>query len=641
MRTLPGRSRSATPSRVSLALASALALALVSCGGPSGPPGPPPDEGFEVSGTIALPPGHGVDLDTLRVVTPFGSFQVEADGTFTAEVSEDFVTELGVETADGALLLLGVTQGDTATVSLTSTAEALLYYLAGGMWLPAENQARLRAELRGREEAQPLAAELQRLLSAGGNGLAEADDDLIAAIEAAHASLFADVEFANPDAWLGLVPDAAANTVNNVLVQPTSRQAGAFLLHNQEGGGVVVLNELRRRATLLAYEVGWENVDREWQDVDPPVLAGSIEVPATGQLEFFNALYDVVTRDAPWAPVLSEPLGLPMRSGAFRSHYELVLLGPSIWAGTPAIMDDPRFASFQDEWQEIIGDRAVDLFLDELLLPLIEVYTLGWTAKFSAAKLREMRAHVRTIYDNHLLGLGVYIRQGPSGYAQGMRFVLEELAHNGTLRSDMINMVTEALEQSQRSRVSVENVERRLATRASAAAIAAAVQTVLVGGDVAKILYDLTGTPPAASWQAEVSAARFVLQPGGTATIGRTIAHDVRISVHAVGDVQGNFLFRWTTTGKHGTIYNFLGEEGLGFDTWHNEVLYQHKDPLNIMSWHVDTVTVEVFELDAGVTEIPDGTEAVARLSIVIKGEDCEVPTCSEYNGNLICFCDG
>src|SRR5690606_24836489 len=127
----------------------------------------------------------------------------------------------------------------------------------------------------------------------------------------------------------------------------------------------------------------------------------------------------------------------------------------------------------------------------------------------------------------HLLGLGVYIRAGPSGYAQGMRFVLEELAVNNNFRLQTMEMVSEALEQSRRNRLSTEVTTKRLAGRAAASAIAAAVQTVLVSGDVAKILYDLTGTPRAASWQAEVAPARFVLQPGGTAIIGPERAWEV------------------------------------------------------------------------------------------------------------------
>lgn len=614
-------------------------LMVVACGGPTGPQPPPPDEDFEVSGTISLPSGHGIDLGSLSVVTPFGSYPVDADGNFTAVAFEGVRTEIDVETADGELLLVGLTQGATAQVSLTTTAESLLYYLVGGMWLPSEQQDLVRGLLSGHGEAVPIAAELQRLLLGGGNGMAEADEALVAAIEAAHANLFADVEPAGTGLPTDLGLGGAANTTNLLIHPSGARQAGAMVLHDQMGGGVVVLNELRRPATLLAYEVGWEDVDRVYHPVEPPEEAGSVKVPATGQLEFFNALYDVVTLDAPWAPVLSESLAVPMRGGATRSHYELVLLGPSIWGGTPAIMEDPRFASFQDEWDDIIGERTIDQFLEELLLPLLEVYTLGRIAKHDAAKLRELRQGVRAIYDNHLLGLGLYVRSGPGGYASGMRFVLEELARNDTLRLQSLQLVRDALDESRRHKFSNQVVDKRLAGRAASSAIAAAVQTVLVSGDVAKILYDLAGTPPAASWQAEVAPGRWVLQPGGTAVLGPELAHDVRMQVFALDEVHGHYMFRWTTSGKHGTLSDYLDHEAITLDTPYPDVRYFHNDPLNIMPWHMDTVTVEIFELEPGVEAIPDDALPIARLHMIIRGQDCPVPVCTPYNDGEICFC--
>lgn len=98
-------------------------------------------------------------------------------------------------------------------------------------------------------------------------------------------------------------------------------------------------------------------------------------------------------------------------------------------------------------------------------IPLLEVYALGKVAKFDAAALRSAREKVKTIYDNHLLQLGVYLRTDPmGGYAAGLKFVLEEMAVNKTLRTDMIDMVVDALSMSERSKLSVEIIDAKLAT---------------------------------------------------------------------------------------------------------------------------------------------------------------------------------
>src|SRR5690606_40243557 len=199
---------------------------------------------------------------------------------------------------------------------------------------------------------------------------------------------------------------------SNIIIEPGSAtQAGVQVLHNPAGAGVVAQNEYRRPAALLAYEVAWENADKVETPVDPPVLVEQVDVPATGQLEFLNALVDVVTGDSPWSPVLSPSLKLGGHEGASRTHYQLVLIGPSGADATWPILSDERFTSFHDQWDDIILDKSIELFLDELLLPLMEVYGLGSMAKFDAAKLNKMRDRVRFIHDKHLAGLGVYLTQ--------------------------------------------------------------------------------------------------------------------------------------------------------------------------------------------------------------------------------------
>src|SRR5690606_37262546 len=108
-------------------------------------------------------------------------------------------------------------------------------------------------------------------------------------------------------------------------------------------------------------------------------------------------------------------------------------------------------------------------------------------------KLKAARDGVKAIYDSHLLGLGVYLQAGTTeGYALGVKFVLEELAKNKTLRLDMLEMVSRALDLSDRRKISIEAADARLAAQASAATIAFAVETVMVTGDITKFISDLT-----------------------------------------------------------------------------------------------------------------------------------------------------
>jgi hypothetical protein len=259
------------------------------------------------------------------------------------------------------------------------------------------------------------------------------------------------------------------------------------------------------------------------------------------------------------------------------------------------------------------------LFLDELLLPLVEVYGLGSLAKFDAAKLASMRARVRLIHDEHLAGLGVFLRNRQSGYVNGLKFVIEELAKNGQLRLDMLNMVRDALIESDKNKAAIDAMESRLSARASASAIAAAVQTLLVSGDVAKIMYDLSSSPAVVDWTAISAPTLFALTPE-SATVTRDNA-SARFTVVPKGATTGDFLYRWTTSGSHGDISD-LFEDGTEIVTDSKEIWYFHDTPLSIEDTDVDTISVEVFEVEPGATSIPPAANPVARMAAQVRGDD-------------------
>lgn len=613
-------------------------LALAACGGAPTPPDP--TGVLTVTGAVTLPAGSSHSMTTLSVSTPMGTYAVAADGSFEADVFAGARTELGVETAAGDLLLLGVSEGKSAAVSLTSTAEALLYYLVGGMWLPPEHQDTVRSLLEGVPEAASIAAELSRQLAAGGNGLTDPDPGLLAALESAHASLLGDPELRQ--LTVQAVAAARADRLNephlspaavdgsNIIIEPGSAvQAGAMVLHNPSGAGVVAQNEFRRPAKLLVYETGWEDAEGVLTENEPPLPVDEVDVPATGQLEFFNALVDVVTANSPWSPVLSSNVNLAGHEGASRTHYQLVVVGPSGTDATWPIMEDPRFEIFHGHWEDVEFEKSLELFLDELLLPLIEVYGLGSMAKFDAAKLTSMRSRVRLIHDEHLAGLGVMLRNRQSAYVNGLKYVIEELVTNRNLRLDMLDMVRDALAESDKNRAAIDAMEKRLSSRASATAIAAAVQTLLVSGDVAKIMYDLAGSPAVVDWTAVSAPSLFALTPD-QAIVTRANA-SARFTVVPKGGTSGDFLYRWTTSGSHGDLSDLL-QDGTTVVTDSTEIWYFHDTPLNIQDTDVDTISVEVFEVEPGATTIPPGADPVARMAALVKGDDRVLDSRIELN---------
>src|SRR5690606_14717842 len=186
----------------------------------------------------------------------------------------------------------------------------------------------------------------------------------------------------------------------------------------------------------------------------------------------------------------------------------------------------------------------------------------------------------------------------------------------------MLDMVRDALAESDANKASIEAMERRLSSRASASAIAAAVQALLVGGDVAKIMYDLASSPAVVDWTAVSAPSLFALTPE-RATVTRNNA-SARFTVVPKRATSGDFIFRWTTSGAHGDLSDLL-QGGTSIVTDSREIWYCHDTPLSIEDSDVDTISVEVFEVDPGATSIPPGATPVARMAAEVRGDDREL----------------
>lgn len=608
---------------------------LVACSGGSSPRLP---EGTRsVQGQAVLPAGHGLNLSTLRVTTPYGGHPVDAAGRFSATVDADEIMELSLETASGDLVLLGTSRGNQVQLSADSTAKALIYYAIGGMFIPSEHQNKVRTLLDD-VNTSGLAAHVTRMLAAGSNGLTDPDEAMAQAIEQAAADALVAPTFLQYQVLPADYSTMQESDSHIIIHSGTTSRSGGQVLHDPNGNGIVVQNSHRRPAALLIYEVASNDADGTTTPIDPPRLASTIEVPATGKLELLNALYDVVTGGAPFSPVLSPPADLVGVSGASRTYYELVLIGASTNSSDWPIVNDPRFSGEQSHWHDVYTDMAIKLFMDELLMPIIETYALGNVASIDAAKLSAFRDRSRIIYGKHLQNVGVHLTYGQTSYAHALRSAMFEISNNGLLRTDMLEAVAEALDLGERNKLNMQAMERRLAGRASASAVVAAVQGIMLTGDVAGILSGISSSHWAVNWQAESMPVLFVLNP-------------TEVQMHALGSgqarfiveprqsVTGNFLYRWSTSGNHGTISDYF-QDGLEFDTDSNDVFYTHNWPLNMVEGQTDTVTVEVYSVEAGATTIPPGAEAIFRRTATItvfiddfcRGRE---PWCDDY----YCWC--
>jgi hypothetical protein len=604
--------------------AATLVLALTACGMQGAPD--TSEALVDVTGRVTLPAGSPVALADLSVVTAFGDAPVGADGAFLATVKGSGPQELVVTDAAGRLVLIGRAADGSATASVDTTAAALVHAALGAFTLPNDRQRRVWDEVDALPGVTDVAALVREALLAGAHLPWDGGEALTEALEAARGPLPAALapsvspSDAAPPAVFGAVvaPSAASGNVA-VTVEPGGGVllGGAAVLVNPDGPGIVVQNHARRPGALLAYQVGYDELGGT-VPIEPPVLVGRVEVPSTAKLELFEALYDVIVGDAPWVPVLSEPLVLPLHDGVDRTHYQLVLVGATTDVVTrPALYDDTRFPSaVRDEWREVVLDKQIESFLDDVALPLLETFVFGRTGVVEGSKLATLRREFRTLNDQQLGRLGVHLRAGGS-YALAVSFLLEELVTSQRYRLDFLQVLREALSESERNRFEFEHAESRLRVRAGAAGVAAAVQVALAVGDLGAVLHDLANAPAAVGWTAVAAPRRFALSPE-SARVTRSVPQ-VEFTVAPQGEAVGAFRYRWSTTGRHGRLTDGP-QTGIAFDTAYANVWYTHSNPLAIEDAHEDTVTVEVFEVATPTTPIAPGAEPHARVSATVRG---------------------
>ncbi len=612
-------------------------LTLTACGGGGKTPPPKDGEPKEVSGRVVLPAGATLKPETLKAVTGLGSFAVGADGTFKAQVIGDGPTEIDVLDPTGALVLSAVAGLEPITTTLElssrSSAAVLLYYSVGAFLLPADIQEKAWELIDQVSAVDDLADVLSASFAAGGLPLSDEDAALDDALDLAWQGVFGPRAMGLSSSGVkdlltaaltpaGLLEPQAGGS-SNIVIEPGAGtvQSGVAVIHNPVGSGVAAQNTFRRPAALLAYQVGYQDDGGNDQEISPPVLAGRVDVPSTGSLGLMQALTDIVTGEAPFSPVVSDGLPLTLHNG-LRTYYQLVLLGPSLDAVThPPLYDDARFMNERAAWNEIRGEKVLDLFLNDIALPALENFAFGGAGHIEASKLGKLRQQFKALNDSHLANLGVFLKAGGS-YAEAVKIVLTELATNNRYRIDFFEVMVDAMLESEKSKMSFDAVEARLKARASASAILAAVQFTLSVGDVAAIMSDLNSSLPAVGWTATASPTLFALDPEHA--YFTKSQPQIKLSVSTRGPVSGNFMYRWTTTGSYGELTDGP-KKGTTIDTAYTSVWYTVRAPHTITDDQKDAVSVAVYEVEPGATSIPAGQAPIARMAAELEGFNHEL----------------
>lgn len=512
-----------------------------------------------VPGRIVVPSGVDLDPTTLTVVSEQGEVPVGPLGDFHLELLPGARSQVDVVSANGDLVMFGVVDGTGAAieVSATATAEALLYYALGGFALPAEVQDRFVELVHASSAVSGLASTFAARMAADPAVLVGDDAALADAVEAARTAILGGPAGTAIRTALsvsgGPRPVTGAAGYANVTVQPSGPQSGVELLLDTGAGGVLAQNAFRRPAALVVYRTGTVADDGTVTDEFPPVQVGDVvQVPATGRLGNLNALTDIITGGAPFAPERTPPIPLPPEPGAASTLYTAVLLGPTLdFVSSPPIFQDSRFFGFSDEWNTILDEKRLELFWDAFAAPALESFAFGRVGLIPVNRKKAFVDGVRDLADSRLAGLGLLLR-ADGGYANAMKFLIDEMK-DGVFRLEFMDVLTEALDASDQQKIDRAKVEKRLSGRASAGAVLAAVTLALASGDLAAVLAHLQSSSEGESWDLEVTLPPIRVEPQSPQVTTQQRSVDFVATVD--GHPGGDFRFTWTSTTAHGSLF--------------------------------------------------------------------------------------
>jgi hypothetical protein len=609
-------------STIALLLGGAL-LALTAC-----TPTDNPNTGNDrttASGVVRLPAGYSIPLAELKVVDVYGAGAAvaSANGGFSALVPTNGMIQLDLLDASGKLMMMGQVGPDGGEISPTQTAIILVFYALGGFTAPPENHAALMEMIAADPAVATFAQVVESRLAANPAALADGDDELIAALRTARDALFptasAKIAPFGLSCELGGAYRVLADAGTLMTIEPATAQSGIELLQNSSSSGLLAQNSFRRYAAFLAYQTATEDAAGVKTTLSSPQFVGPVhDIPSTSRLEFFSAITDLFTGHAPFEPVRTAPVDLPLATGSVKTYYDVIALGPAIESVYPPVFQDTRYFPYTEEWNTQLDRLRFKMFWLDFAWPALETFLFVRGAGAQQEKLDEFVTEFKTLCDKRLLNLGVVLRsQDPreGGLVVAMNLLLNALKEE-TFRLEFVNGCKKALSQSALNQANFESMSSKLSGRAAAASITAAIQIALEIGDIYKVVSDIAASRSGEVWNVAVVAPPVRLDPNpATVTLNQP---SVSLIATVQGTVSASFVYRWTTTGQHGTISDVGEHQGVTFVTTRGTVLYLANVGA-IVNGSMDTVTVEVYQ-DDGSGTISAASVYLGKVTAQING---------------------
>lgn len=346
------------------------------------------------SGTVVVPDGYSIPVDSLHVMSVQGTVPVSSNGTFSVPVTSTDPILVMVLSPGGKVVMFGfVNGGDTgADLSPTSTSTALLFYALGAFTLPeAESQQQALSLIRQDPNLPALIAAVTASMLANPMAMSDGDPTYQDQLKAAQAAILQTK--ASKEATRGSIvslleksplfaPENRDAKAAPVTVTPSFAQSGTTVAADADGN-VTATNSFRRFCSeLLLYKT----VDNDgkplarYEQVGPILTLTSVfSVTSVFStiVQVFEHFLSPYTGTSPFSvPTQKIDHSLIPPVGTLPStKYVLVQLSPVLntFLADPDFFSDSHFDGnfFRQEYVKLECNE----FLFDALLPLLGTFT--------------------------------------------------------------------------------------------------------------------------------------------------------------------------------------------------------------------------------------------------------------------------
>ncbi len=528
---------------------------------PGGGGGPGPEQTqWDAKGAVQAG-DLGLNPTTLKVETALGTAAVGANGGFDAKTLSSGPSLAVVRGPDGKTVFLGMlygAEGHDNTLGIRSTAVALLNVAIGSFLLPADQQAEALTMIHGSQATVDFAVVLADMLKRNPAALDDGDDQLAPAILTARAALLGKSNGRAKRTKAEFVPDrfmqsSEEEPVALLTIDPQGgvEQSGVEILQNPDGPGFIGMNHRRRRCKIFVYKTANEDENGVKTNVIPPESVGDAHaLPTTQRLDLLNAITDIFTASAPWSPVNSEPMTVTVSSGAKKTYYDVIVIGPSTIANAETgPYNLAKYASAVPVWQNTRTNEMVNTLFLDVAYPLLKFIFGAGSASAAGASAEAQASALMNLYAQSVPNLLQMAHEG--NLATAFKAIQQVAANSTIVSNSTFQILANANSVIQTGLLHGEEAVAKAQRMMKAAWFIAVVDTILTVGDFGALIQDITTSNGAEQWAVTAARPTVHLDPAS----GRVVSPETKTLTASVTFAAGaQYRYKWSTEGKYGKI---------------------------------------------------------------------------------------